>query len=82
MGSLANESLRKKRMFAHYAFDRLWKGTAPVFTRKQAYNWLKDQLGGYVYHLNIGNMGEAMCSLVIEEARRVMRSNENKRTGS
>ena len=48
MGSLANEALRKKRQLAHQHFDRLWKDSSPVFSRKQAYNWLSDKLGGHL----------------------------------
>ena len=73
MGSLANGTLRKKRILAHHEFDRLWKGNSPVFTRKQAYNWLSDRLGGHLRHIHIGSIGEGWCDLVVVEARRVMR---------
>ena len=82
MGSLANGVLRKKRILAHQEFDRLWKGTSPVFTRKQAYNWLCDKLGGHVRRLHIGSMGDGMCDLVIRESRRVMRIRNEKQAGS
>ncbi|MCL2189832.1 MAG: DUF3268 family zinc-finger domain-containing protein [Defluviitaleaceae bacterium] len=72
MGSLANSTLRKKRILAHFEFDRLWKGDTPIFNRKQAYKWLSDKLGGHIHRLHIGNMGEGMCDLTIREARRVM----------
>ena len=72
MGSLADEALRKKRLLAHQYFDRLWKGASPVFTRKQAYNWLSDKLGGHLRRMHIGRMGEGMCDLVIRESKRVI----------
>lgn len=79
MGSLANGALRKKRILAHQEFDRLWKGMTPVFTRKQAYNWLSDKLGGHVRRMHIASMGDGMCDLVIKESKRVIRTrNENK----
>ena len=81
MGSLANGALRKKRVLAHQEFDRLWNGNAPVFTRKQAYNWLSDKLGGHVHHMHIGSMGEGMCALVIQESRRVLRMQKEKQSG-
>ena len=74
MGSLANEALRKKRQLAHQHFDRLWKGPYPVFSRKQAYNWLNDKIGVHLRRMHIGGMGEGMCDLVIYESKRVMRT--------
>jgi hypothetical protein len=82
MGSLANGALRKKRILAHQEFDRLWKGKAPVFSRKQAYNWLGDKLGGHVRQMHIGNMGDGMCDLVIRESRRIMRTRREEQTGA
>ena len=78
MGTLANGTLRRKRISAHYEFDRLWKGISPVFPRKQAYNWLSDRLGGHHQRVHIGSMGEGMCDLVIKEARRVIRIHKAK----
>jgi hypothetical protein len=78
MGSLANGALRKKRVLAHQEFDRLWKGESPIFTRKQAYNWLSDRLGGHLRSIHIGSMGEGWCDWVIAEVQRVIRMhNEN-----
>jgi len=82
MGSLANESLRRKRMLAHHYFDQLWRCNPPVFTRKQAYGWLGDRLGGHIRHLHIGYMGEGMCDLVILEAKRVLRLRKENYSGS
>ena len=82
MGSLANGALRKKRVLAHQEFDRLWTGESPVFTRKQAYNWLSDKLGGHIRKIHIASMGEGMCDLVIRESRRVMKIRNEKQAGS
>ena len=81
MGSLANATLRKKRILAHQAFDQLWKGSvgnAPIFSRKQAYNWLNDKLGGLSGHIHIGGIGEGMCDMVIQEAQRVIRNHKRR----
>jgi hypothetical protein len=82
MGSLANGALRKKRLLAHQYFDQLWKGVSPVFTRKQAYNWLSDKLGGHLRRMHIGRMGEGMCDLVILESKRVMRIRREQQAAS
>jgi len=73
MGTMANSALRKKRILAHQEFDRLWKGSNPIFTRKQAYNWLSDKLGGYIRRIHIGSMGEGMCNLLVKEVRSLCR---------
>ena len=39
MGTLANGELRRKRIDAHRAFDRLWK--SGLMTKKQAFLWLQ-----------------------------------------
>ncbi len=39
MGTLANADLRRQRVMAHAAFNRLWE--SGLMTRKQAYRWLQ-----------------------------------------
>jgi len=71
LGVLANGVLRKKRILAQQETDRLWKrrkGRAPVFTRKQANNWLADKLNT-ANHVYLGSAGEGICDLIIKEAR-------------
>jgi hypothetical protein len=43
LGTPANIFLRRSRMRAHDAFDRLWK--SGVMKRSEAYAWLKRELG-------------------------------------
>jgi ssDNA-binding Zn-finger/Zn-ribbon topoisomerase 1 len=68
LGVLANGTLRRKRILAQQETDRLWKGRTPVFTRKQANNWLADKLS-ITSHLHLDSAGEGICNLVIKEAR-------------
>lgn len=75
MGPLADAELRKKRLLAHQYFDQLWKptcGSRAIFSRKQAYRWLCDKLGGNTRHNHIGLMGAGMCDRVIREAKKVL----------
>lgn len=43
MGTLANRELRRKRIAAHAAFNRLWQ--RGLMTKRAAYRWLQVQLG-------------------------------------
>jgi len=77
MGTLANATLRKKRMVTHMYFDKLWnapKGKSSVFTRNQAYKWLCDKVGGQVHHSrnHIAGMDEFLCDRVIKEVKRIL----------
>ncbi len=40
-GSLANPTLRKKRIQAHQIFDQLWR--KGIFSREEAYQWIGDK---------------------------------------
>ena len=63
MGTLADKSLRQKRMQAHRTFNQLWeKG----FMRKQdAYAWLCVRLGIPEADAHIANFSEYRCDQVI-----------------
>ena len=63
MGTLADKSLRQKRMQAHRTFNQLWeKG----FMRKQdAYAWLCVRLGVPEADAHIANFSEYRCDQVI-----------------
>lgn len=64
MGRLANDELRKLKQRAHAAFDPLWKNED--MTRRQAYEWLAEQLGIPVESCHIGMMDESECRAVIK----------------
>lgn len=62
LGRLANAELRKAKSQAHDAFDPIWK--RGLMKRKEAYSWLKKQLGAR----DAVHIGE-MC---LEDCRRVV----------
>ena len=51
-------------MRAHTAFDPFWQ--AEGMTRKQAYQWLADQLGLNQEQCHIGMFDVAQCQRVVE----------------
>lgn len=63
MGVLADPALRRKRIQAHYAFDRLWK-EGPL-TKKQAYRWLQSALGLPEDQAHIACFSRYQCDRVI-----------------
>lgn len=62
LGTLAGPRLRKARIAAHAAFDRLWKKQG--MPRRQAYRVLAERLG--VKEAHISQMDEAECARVVE----------------
>lgn len=73
MGSLADGTLRKKRMQAHQTFDLLWKNG--VMKRSEAYQWLRFKLGLRTDQAHISNFSEYMCDCVISECRMALKNN-------
>ena len=63
MGTLANAELRRKRIQAHAALDRLWKGG--LMSKKQAYFWLQAKLGLPEQEAHIGKFSLFRCEEVI-----------------
>ena len=63
MGTLANRPLRRKRIDAHRAFDRLWK--SGLMTKKQAYLWLQAKLDLPEREAHIGKFSLFRCEEVI-----------------
>lgn len=63
MGTLADPALRRKRIQAHQAFDRLWKD-GPM-TKKQAYRWLQGALGLPEEQAHIACFSHYQCDRVI-----------------
>ncbi len=64
-GTLADYATRKARMFAHDAFDRLWRGQGPG-RRKTAYQWLQQRLDLTADECHIGLFDIAACNRVVE----------------
>lgn len=63
MGTLANAELRRKRIQAHAALDRLWEGG--LMSKKQAYLWLQAKLGLPGEETHIGRFSTFRCEQVI-----------------
>lgn len=68
MGTLADAALRRKRIQAHAAFDRLWE--SGLMSRKQAYRWLQAQLDLPEQEAHIGNFSTFRCEQVIRLCNR------------
>lgn len=64
MGTLADKSLRQKRRQAHIALNQLWE--RGLMTRKEAYRWLRVQLGLPESEAHIGRFSEFRCEQVID----------------
>lgn len=78
IGTLANAELRKKRIEAHQAFDRLWQPIElrnvtkkPIMTRPQAYKYLADVLGLSAKDTHISKFDIAQCEKTIKIAERM-----------
>lgn len=67
MGSLANAELRRKRIQAHAALDRLWEDG--LMSKKQAYLWLQAKLGLPGEETHIGRFSTFRCEQVIQLCR-------------
>lgn len=72
-GSLANRTLRKKRIQAHQIFDQLWR--KGIFSRKEAYRWIGDKFCLQTRQAHIGNFSDYMCDQLIQEASKVLQNN-------
>lgn len=62
LGRLANAELRLAKSAAHRDFDPLWK--SGEMTRKQAYQWLSNQLGIPADSCHIGMFDVETCQRV------------------
>ena len=67
MGTLANHSLRHKRILAHQALKRLQKERH--MDKWAAYLWLQTKLGLDESQAHIGMFSEQMCEKVISLCR-------------
>ena len=73
LGRLANAELRRAKMEAHTAFDKLWKGDQAQMRRADAYRWLAAELGIGVDDCHIGMFDLDACKKVIEVATQRLR---------
>ena len=73
MGTLANRSLRIKRMEAHKVFNRLWE--SGMMSRTAAYHWLQVQMGLPPEEAHIAKFSEWRCEQVIRLCRQFLTPN-------
>lgn len=64
LGTLANIALKLKRREAHDIFDEWWK--TKQIRRKDAYEWLANQMKIPVYSTHIGQFDMIQCAQVIQ----------------
>ena len=64
LGSVANETLRLKRMETHHVFDGFWRRKG--MTRTQAYRWLAEKLDLPVKRTHIGGFEMDQCQMTID----------------
>lgn len=69
LGRLANAELRRAKMDAHHAFDRLWR--TGVKSRGDAYAWLAERLGMDRKDCHIGMFDVEQCNRVVAVCREV-----------
>ena len=71
MGIMADGKLRKLRIDAHHAFDRLHE--SGMMSRREAYDWLAYMIQSPLSQAHIGELGEYYCNVVIKESRNLYR---------
>lgn len=69
MGVMADGRLRKLRIDAHRAFDKLHE--SGLMDRRDAYRWLAHVTQTPMNKAHIANLGEYYCKIVIDESRRL-----------
>jgi len=67
LGRLANSELRRMKIYAHRAFDHIWKDGHE--SRKGAYKWLANELGIDGKDCHIGMFDVDMCQKVVDVCR-------------
>lgn len=75
-GTLANKTLRKKRIKAHQVFDQIWKNG--ILSRQDAYRWISDKLCLDMHQTHIGQFSDYLCDQVILESSKVLQNNHAK----
>jgi len=77
VGTMANRELRALRNEAHRNFDQLHK--KGLMSKEDAYHWLASILAAPLGQAHIGYLGEYYCRQVIEESKKVLDLQKNKR---
>ncbi len=72
-GTLANKTLRQKRILAHTIFDQIWK--QGILSKQEAYRWIADTFCLSKRQAHIGNFSDYMCDQLIQESQKVLRYN-------
>ena len=73
LGRLANRELRKAKIRAHDAFDRLWRKRGAQ--RRDSYKWLANKMGIRQEECHIGMFDEEQCMQVVEIIEKLFGSN-------
>lgn len=69
LGTPANQATKNARINAHAMFDRLWQGSKPKMTRKEAYRYLQRIMGMTKEEAHIGHFTIEQCQELIERLR-------------
>jgi len=75
-GEPAGRVIVAARVTAHCWFDRLWEVEQAPMTRKEAYEWLAEQLGMAAKECHIGKFDVRQCERVIEAVKRYLDSRD------
>lgn len=78
-GTLADGSLRNKRIMAHRALDAIWK--QGYMTRHGAYIWLQYRLNIREKDMHIGMFSDYLCSETIRECTEFMEMQKKLKRG-
>ena len=69
LGKPGNKATREKRIEAHEAFDKLWKGKHKQLNRGEAYAWLAKSMRMNRQYCHIAHMNVQQCNQVIKLCR-------------
>ena len=73
LGTLANDELRKYRKLAHFYFDKIWKGSKKIKTRKEAYKWLSQKLKISIKSTHIAMFEKEQCQQTIKFSYKLLK---------
>lgn len=71
-GRLADFNLRKCKIKAHFYFDEIFK--RGIMTRKEAYEWLSEQLSLPLEYTHIGMFRPETCAKVVEVSKKLLKT--------
>ena len=76
LGTLANKTLRRKRIKAHRIFNLLWEKR--LMTKKEAYRWMEYFMGLKKDDGHIAMFSDYRCEVLIDKCREVLVNNHIK----